>query len=80
MTTATATMVTAAAEVRIAARRGRRFAVEVGASRPPDDRADENGNESAGIHQRIAAHQLALAQVLRHQRILERAEDGGQHA
>ena len=52
----------------------------VGRQQPARDRADENGDEGAGIHQRVAADQLALAQVLRHQRILERAEDGGQHA
>jgi hypothetical protein len=79
MATATPTIVTDAARwpsPPLAAGRGVRRRGE----QPARDRADENGEEGACVHQRVAAHQLALAQVLRHERILERAENGGQHA
>ena len=73
-------MATAAAVLASTRRRPPPLAVGGRRQQAARDRADENGDEGARIHQRVAAHQLALAQVLRHQRILERAEDGGEHA
>ena len=58
--TATTTMATAAtmfASLPPAAR----LAVAVGREQAARDRADENGDEGAGVHQRVAADQFALA-------------------
>ncbi|MNM82627.1 hypothetical protein D3C81_946600 [compost metagenome] len=41
-----------------------------------DQGADEDGDEGAGLDQRIAADQLVLVQVLRQDRVLHRAEQG----
>ena len=40
-----------------------------------DDRANQDGDEGAGLDQCVAAHQLLRAQMLRQQRVLDRPEE-----